>query len=117
MTDGGMTEDQFTFHLEEYRSMRTEQMFHIKILYDMFLWATLASGAIAAWLLTNSGTIGQLGAFHARAAWFIPLFVAALACMGFFHYVAVIMNTGAYLGRLEAPCCFRHGLGAEPARQ
>ena len=101
MSEQTITEDQFKFHLEEYRVLRAEIAFHIKVMYDTFIWATLASGAIAAWLLTNSTTISQLGVFHARAAWCIPLFVSVVACLGFYHYYSIIMNTAQYVGRLE----------------
>lgn len=96
-----VTEEQLRFHLEEYKSIRSEIAYTLKLIYDFFIWGTLASGAIAAWLLTNAEQIEALGDVHRRIAWFIPLFVAGLACAGFYHFTQVIRILGDYSKKLE----------------
>jgi hypothetical protein len=111
-----MTENELKFHLEEYKLLRSEIAFTTKLLYDTFFWATLASGLIAAWLLTNSDHTVLLPGYARRVAFFIPLCVSALACGGFYHYHSVILNVARYLRRLEAKVA-EPSLGWEAAQR
>ncbi|HVX80409.1 MAG: hypothetical protein ACTHOR_05840 [Devosia sp.] len=111
-----MTENELKFHLEEYKLLRGEIAFTTKLLYDTFFWATLASGLIAAWLLTNSERTGQLPSYAARVAFFIPFCVSILACGGFYHFHSVILNVARYLRRLEAKVA-EPSLGWEAAQR
>jgi hypothetical protein len=96
-----MSEDQLKYHLEEYKSLRAEIAFTSKLLYDSFMWTVIASGAIAAWLLTHQTEINRLTPWVGRAVMFVPLAVSAMAALGFYHLDALIICVGRYLQRLE----------------
>lgn len=111
-----MTENELRFHLEEYRLLKGEHLMNIRFIYDTLIWSVLASGAISAWLLTNTDKLTHLSPFHARAAWFIPF---VLALIGFFasrHFVSLVLHTAGYLRRLETACAME-GMGWETSER
>ena len=102
-----MTEDQQRFHLEEYRVARAEIAATVKLIYDVFFGAALASGAISAWLLTNADKVAMLSSVAQHAAWYIPFGVALIASLGFYHFDSIVIKLATYAKKLEGE------LGAE----
>ena len=110
-----MTDEQLRFHLEEYKVARAEIAAMIKLLYETFFGAALASGGIAAWLLTNADKVAQVSALTQRAAWFIPFGVALIGCLGFYHFDSIITRVAQYVKKLEGALA-AEGLGWERAQ-
>lgn len=97
-----MTEYEHRFHLEEYKVGRAEIAANIKLVFEVFFGAALASAAISAWLLTNADKISQISPIAQRIAWFIPFGVALVGCIGFYHLDSVIGRVAGYMRKLEA---------------
>jgi hypothetical protein len=96
-----MNENELRYHLEEYKSLRAEIAAPTRLLYDTFIWAALASGAITAWLLSNDTQVEKLGTVPSTVAGFIPFVLSLLACLGFYHFNTVILSVARYLRKLE----------------
>ena len=107
-----MTQDEFTFHIEEYRLVKSEVSDTVKLLHGTFTWATIVSGGIWTWLLANVDQIAQRGPVASQVAWFIPLAVSVFACVGFFHFHSVIVTASVYMRQLESRLA-ADGLGWE----
>lgn len=111
-----MTEQELRFHLEEYKVGRAEIAATIKLVFEVFFGAALASAAIAAWLLTNADKISQISPLAQRIAWFIPFAVAVVGCIGFYHLDSIIVRIAGYMRKLEA-AMGQPGLGWETTQE
>jgi hypothetical protein len=107
-----LTPQQLQYHLEEYKALRAEVLAHEKSSVDVYLYAVVASGGIAAWLLTHRTELLLYGVYAVKGAAVIPFFVAVMAFSWSRVFNSIIGNVARYgrevEQRLAAP-----GLGWE----
>ena len=107
-----MTEEQLRFHIEEYKALRAEIAAYVKYSFDFFLYAAIASGAIAAWLLTHGAELAGLSPGVARGAAFIPFMISLIAYLFTRHLIFIVDRTAMYCSKFEAAAAIP-GLGWE----
>jgi hypothetical protein len=106
------TETQLRFHLEEYKAMRSEIAGFTKLGFDFYIYALIANGGIAAWLLTNKAQILAYGSFAMKIAAVIPLLVTGLAWHRSTMFAIIVRSIGRYLHKIEAQIAMA-GMGWE----
>jgi hypothetical protein len=95
-----MTENELRFHLEEYKIVRSDLMYHVKLINDFIIYAAVASAVLAAWLLTHRSDIANFG-LAGKGAAFLPFIVTLLGLFGFLHFNSVIVTLDKYTEKLE----------------
>jgi hypothetical protein len=101
VTSEPLTPSQVTFHIEEYKALRAEIMAQGKSTLDVYLYAVLASGGIAAWLLTHRAEILVYGDLAPKVAGLIPLVLVALGFYWSRIFSGIIVTIGRYMRQLE----------------
>lgn len=91
-----LTDAERQFHIEEYKSLRSEILQNAKAQSDLFVYTLLAVGGMLSWLLTHKADLLAYGPVLAKAAMFIPFLVTALAFFWVRHYNSIIIEIGKY---------------------
>ena len=104
LTDGKVepTEAALRYHLEEYKAMRSEIATFGKQQFDLYIYALIANGGIATWLLTNKAEVLAYGPFAVKVAGLILLLVTGLAWYRSTMFATVVRSIGRYVRKLEA---------------